>query len=100
MCTVSFVKEALKITIHNQYQNLELTAPVYFSTGTTCHVSPGQQTNAGATMEASFGIVLSRKILNVYCYIGYRENIPTKLTINPMIILNLSRVLQDIYIFW
>jgi hypothetical protein len=56
MHTVSFVKEALNITIHNQYPSSELISPVYFSTGTTCHVSPSQKTNTGITMEASFGI--------------------------------------------
>jgi hypothetical protein len=56
MRTISFTKEALNITIHNQYPGLELTFPVYFSNGTTCHVSPNQQTSTGTTMEASLGI--------------------------------------------
>jgi hypothetical protein len=38
MCTVSFDKEALNITIHNQHPSLELTSPVYFSSGTTYSV--------------------------------------------------------------
>jgi hypothetical protein len=56
MPTISFAKEALNITIHNQYPSLELTSPVYFSTGTTYHVSPSQQTNINTIMKASFGI--------------------------------------------
>jgi hypothetical protein len=56
MCTFSFVKETLNITIHNQHSSLELASPVYFSNGTTCHVFPSQQIDAGTTMEASFGI--------------------------------------------
>jgi hypothetical protein len=56
MPTISFVKEALHITVHNQYQNLELTTPVYFSNSTTCYVFPSQQTNIGAITKASFGI--------------------------------------------
>jgi hypothetical protein len=56
MLTISFVKEALNITIHNQYPSLELTSPVYFSTGTTCHASPSQKTDIGATVDISFGI--------------------------------------------
>jgi hypothetical protein len=55
MRIVSFDK-ALNITIHNQYPNLELTSPVYFSTGTICHVSPNQQVNTSGIMEASFEI--------------------------------------------
>jgi Zn finger protein HypA/HybF involved in hydrogenase expression len=62
MHTVSFVKEALNITIHNQYPSSELISPVYFSTGTTCHVSPSQKTNTGTTMEASFGIVSKQTV--------------------------------------
>jgi hypothetical protein len=56
MCTISFEKEALDITIYNQYPGLELVSPVYCSNGTTCHVSPSQQVDTSAIMEASFGI--------------------------------------------
>jgi hypothetical protein len=56
MCTVSFAKKTLNITIHNQYSNLELTSPVYFSNSTVCYVSPSQQANNENTLEASFGI--------------------------------------------
>jgi hypothetical protein len=56
MRTVSFDKEALNVTIHNLYPGLELTSPVYFSNGTTCHVFPNQQTDTGSAMEANFGI--------------------------------------------
>jgi hypothetical protein len=56
MCTISFDKEALNITIHNLYPSLELASPIYCSNGTTCHVSPSRQTDIGNTIEASFGI--------------------------------------------
>jgi hypothetical protein len=46
----------LNIAIHNLHPGLELTSPVYFSTGTTCYVSPSQQTDIGAAIKASFGI--------------------------------------------
>jgi hypothetical protein len=62
MCAVSFIKEALKITIHNLYSGLELTSPAYFSTGTTYCVPPNQQTNASNTVEASFGIDSKQKV--------------------------------------
>jgi hypothetical protein len=52
--TIRFDKEALNITIHNQYPNLELMSPVYCSNGATCHVSPSQKTTVGTTIEASF----------------------------------------------
>jgi hypothetical protein len=61
MYTVSFAKEALNINIHNQYQGLELTSPVYFSNGTTCRVSPSQQTDTGTIMQASFGIAFKQE---------------------------------------
>jgi hypothetical protein len=54
--SVSFYKEALNITIHNLYPDLELTCPVYCSNGTTCHVPPSQQTDTDNTIEAGFGI--------------------------------------------
>jgi hypothetical protein len=56
MYTVSFAKEALNITICNQYPGLELKSPIYCSNGTVCYVSPSQQTDISATMEARFGI--------------------------------------------
>jgi hypothetical protein len=56
MCTVSFDKEALNITVRNQYPGLELILPVCFSTGTTCYVASSQQANDGNILEASFGI--------------------------------------------
>jgi hypothetical protein len=58
MCTISFDKEALNITIYNQYPGLELASPVYCSNGTECHVSPSQQMN---TIEASFGIAFRQR---------------------------------------
>jgi hypothetical protein len=61
MCTVSFDKEALNITIHNLHPDLVLMSPVYFSNGATCHVFPSQQTNTGTTMEASFGIIFKQE---------------------------------------
>jgi hypothetical protein len=61
MCTISFDKEALNITIHNLYPGLELTSPVYFGNGTTCHVSPSQQTGIGTKVESSFGIDFKQK---------------------------------------
>jgi hypothetical protein len=62
MCTVSFDKEVLNITIHNQYPDLELTSPVYYSNSTTYHVLSSQQTGIGATIEANFGIDSKQKI--------------------------------------
>jgi hypothetical protein len=56
MYTISFDKEALSITICNLYSGIELTYPVYYSNGTTCQLSPNQQTDIGNTVEASFGI--------------------------------------------
>jgi hypothetical protein len=61
MCAVSFDKEALNITIHNQYPDLDLTSPVYFSNGTTCCVSPSHQIGIGTITEASFGIDFHQK---------------------------------------
>jgi hypothetical protein len=57
MCTISFDKEALNITIHNQHPNLELTSPIYCNNGTVCLTSPSQQIDAGSATKASFGIV-------------------------------------------
>jgi hypothetical protein len=56
MLAVSFAKETLNITIHNQYPSSELISPVYFSTGTTCHVSSSNQTDNDTVTKASFGI--------------------------------------------
>jgi hypothetical protein len=56
MCPSSFDKEALNITIHNQYPSLELVSPVCFSNGTTCHAASSQQTSTRNSIEASFGI--------------------------------------------
>jgi hypothetical protein len=56
MHTISFDKEALRVTISNQYPDLELTSPVYYSTGTTCYISPNQQTVFGTRAKASLGI--------------------------------------------
>jgi hypothetical protein len=61
MRTTSFDKEALNITIHNLYPGLELTSPVYFSSGTTCHVPSSQKKDASNTMIASFGIGFKQK---------------------------------------
>jgi hypothetical protein len=83
MLTISFVKEALNITIHNQYPSLELTSPVYFSTGTTCHASPSQKTDIGATVDISFGI--DPKQEDFKCALLYKL---------------LLRILQQVYIFW
>jgi hypothetical protein len=56
MCYVSFGKEALHITIRNQYPGLALIPPVYFNHGTTYCIAPSQKANTGDTIEASFGI--------------------------------------------
>jgi hypothetical protein len=64
MCIVSFTREALNITIHNQYPGLELTSPVYYSNGTTCYVPPSQQIDTGSIMEARFGIDAKQGGLN------------------------------------
>jgi hypothetical protein len=61
MYIVRFNKEALRINICNSSTGLELTSPVYCSNGTTCCVSPNQQTDIDTTMEASFGIVSMRE---------------------------------------
>jgi hypothetical protein len=61
MCTARFNKETLYISICNQYPSLELTSPIYFSNGTTCHVSSSQQTDIDITMEASFGIAFKQE---------------------------------------
>jgi hypothetical protein len=56
MCTVSFDKVMLNMTIHNQYSGLELVSPVYCSNSTIRYVSPSQKVDTGNTIEASFGI--------------------------------------------
>jgi hypothetical protein len=61
MCTVSSDIKLLNITIHNQYPGLELTSPVYFSTGTIYHVSSSQQVSTDNTVKASFGIDSKQK---------------------------------------
>jgi hypothetical protein len=61
MHAVSFDKEMLTIIIHNQYPDLELTSPVYFSDGTTCHLFPDQKADIGTTTKASFGIGSKQK---------------------------------------
>jgi hypothetical protein len=62
MHIVSFDKEALNIAIYSQYSGLELTSPVYFSTG-ACHVSLSQKTNAVNALEVSSGIDSDQKDL-------------------------------------
>jgi hypothetical protein len=61
MCTDSFDKEMLSITIRNLYPGSELTSPVYCGNSTICHVSPSQQTNIGTATEASFEIAFKQK---------------------------------------
>jgi hypothetical protein len=61
MCIFSFVKEALHINICNLYPGLELTSPVYYSNGTTCHVSSNQKTDTNNIIEASFGVSYNQK---------------------------------------
>jgi hypothetical protein len=56
MCTVSYDKEMLHMTIHNQYPGLELVSPVYFSSGTIYHAPSSQQKDTGNIIESSFGI--------------------------------------------
>jgi hypothetical protein len=56
MGVVSFYKAGLDITIHNRYPDIELTSPVYFSAGTTCHVPPYQQLDTENTLKISFEI--------------------------------------------
>jgi hypothetical protein len=56
MYTISFAKETLNITVHNQYPGLELISPVYCSSNATYCVSPGQQTDIGNEIGASFRI--------------------------------------------
>jgi hypothetical protein len=62
MYNISFAKETLSITIHNQYPGLELTSPVYCSSNTTYCVPSDQQTDTNNTMEASFGIDTKRGV--------------------------------------
>jgi hypothetical protein len=61
MSNISFAKEALNITICNQYPGLELIPPVYCSNGTACHVSPDQQAGSDNNIKASFGIDSKQK---------------------------------------
>jgi hypothetical protein len=61
MCTVSFYKETLNITIHNLHPDLELTSLVYFNIATACYVPPSQQIDSGNAMSASFGIALNQE---------------------------------------
>jgi hypothetical protein len=56
-----FDKEMMRVTIRNLYPGLELTSPVYFSTGTTCHLSPSRQVDIGTIIEASFGRGFNQK---------------------------------------
>jgi hypothetical protein len=63
MCIVSFYKEALNITIHNQCPKLELLSLVYFCDGTACHVPPIQQIGTDKKMEASFGINSKQQVV-------------------------------------
>jgi hypothetical protein len=58
MCTASFYKRALNITIRNLYPDLDLTSPVYCNNGALCYVPPRQQIHTGSTMKASFGMVI------------------------------------------
>jgi hypothetical protein len=79
MCTVSSdIKEALNISIHNLHPDLELTSPVYFSNGTTCHVSPSQQTYIGTIMETSFGIAFMQKDFKGALLYKLQRNYPIK----------------------
>jgi hypothetical protein len=49
----------LNIKINNLCLGLELTSPVYVNNNdTACHVSPSQQTDTGAIMEACFGMAI------------------------------------------
>jgi hypothetical protein len=61
MYATSFDKEALNITIHNLYPDLELTSPIYCGNGAICYVSPSQQTDTDNIMEASFGIAFKQE---------------------------------------
>jgi hypothetical protein len=61
MHIVSSEIETLNINIHNLCPDLELTSPVYFSNGATCHVPPIQQIDTGTIIEASFGIAFKQK---------------------------------------
>jgi hypothetical protein len=61
MCTASFDKEALNITIHNLYPDLTLTSPVYCSKNITRHVSPNQQADTNNIVKAIFWIVSMRE---------------------------------------
>jgi hypothetical protein len=79
MYTISFDKEALSITIHNQYPDLELTSPVYFSTGIPCYVSPSQKIDiSNMTMEASFGIAFKQEIFEGALLYKLRKKHTTK----------------------
>jgi hypothetical protein len=100
MCTANFDKEALNVTIYSQYLGLELTSPVYFSNDTPCHVFSGQQMDISTISNAGFGIYskqhyfkggLSYKVKRKYASIT--DNQPNNST-------DLSRTLQQTYIFW
>jgi hypothetical protein len=62
MYIVSFDK-VLRMTIHNQYLNLELTSLVCFSDGAIYCVSLSQQTDTSDIVETSFGIDLKQRDL-------------------------------------
>jgi hypothetical protein len=49
-------KETIDVTIHNQCQDLEISPPIYFSTGAEGYIFPEQQTIIGAILKASFRI--------------------------------------------
>jgi hypothetical protein len=61
MCIISSTKEALNITILNVYSDLELIFPVYYSNGTMCYMSSGQQTAIGTEMKVSFEIAFKQE---------------------------------------
>jgi hypothetical protein len=51
----------MNITILNQYPDLELISPVYFSNSTTCRTPPNQQIGIGNALVANFGIDFKQK---------------------------------------
>jgi hypothetical protein len=61
MYIIRFNKESLRIIICNLCPSLELTSPIYYGNDVICHVSPSQQTDAGTTIEASFGILSKQR---------------------------------------
>jgi hypothetical protein len=55
ICTVSLtLQEAMDVTVHNQYPDIELMSPVYFCNHEICHEYSVERTDVGDTMKIGF----------------------------------------------